>query len=68
METRRSRKSLETETNRLKRRIEQEEPQMAEKEAVEREYTDKVEQYQKTMKVVREHTMALKVSVHGRAA
>ena len=41
---------------------------MAEKEAVEREYTDKVEQYQKTMKVVREHSMALKVSVHGRAA
>ena len=36
---------------------------MAEKEAVEREYTDKVEQYQKTMKIVREHTVALKVSV-----
>lgn len=61
IETRRNRKSIETEISKLKRHIQREEPQIDEKEAVAQEYTTKIDLYRKTMKAVREHKLALKV-------
>lgn len=61
IETRRNRKSIETEISKLKRHIQREEPQIDEKEAVAQEYTTKIDQFRKTMKSIREHKLALKV-------
>ena len=63
IETRRTRKSIESEIGKLKHRIQQEEPQASEKEAVVQEYTSKIKLFQKTKKTVREHKTALKVRV-----
>lgn len=61
IETTRSRKSIETEISKLKRRIQQEEPQASEKDAVGEAYINKVELYKKTMETVRANKVALKV-------
>ena len=61
IETRRTRKSIESEIGKFRRRIQQEEPHTAEREKVVKDYTDKVELYQKTMEAIRSHRTALKV-------
>ena len=61
IETRRSRKSIESEISKFRRRIQQEEPHAAERDGVARSYTEKMELYQKTMATIRGHRAALKV-------
>ena len=61
IETRRSRKSVESEISKLRRRIQQEEPHAAEKDGVAKKYLEKMELYEKTMATIRGHRAALKV-------
>ena len=63
IETRRSRKSIETEISKLKRRVQQEEPQASEKDAVEQEYVSKIELFKKTMDTICAHKTALMVGM-----
>ncbi|CAI7997627.1 Structural maintenance of chromosomes protein 6 [Geodia barretti] len=60
IETRRSRKSVESEISKLRRRIQQEEPHAAEKDGVAKNYLEKMELYEKTMATIRGHRAALK--------
>ena len=61
METRRTCKSIESEIGKFRQQIQREEPQAAEMEAVAREYTDKVELYQRTMENIRSNKKSLRV-------
>ena len=62
IETRRTRKSIESEITKFRRRIQQEEPHAAERDGVVKSYTEKMEHYKKTMAAIRGHKTSLKVT------
>lgn len=68
VETERTRQSISSEMEKLKRMIERECPQVEEQERVTSEYLAAMDQYEKTQTLIQNQTDALKVRASGEQA